>query len=844
VLRPGTHVGPYEVLSLLGEGGMGEVYRARDTRLGRDVGVKVLPAEFASDPERLRRFEQEARAVAALDHPNILAIHDVGSHEGAPFLVTELLEGESLRERLSGGAMPVRKAVETAVQIAQGLAAAHEKGIVHRDLKPANVFITKDGHVKLLDFGIAKLVAPRSLGEPAQATTVVEATEAGTTLGTVGYMAPEQVRGQSVDHRTDIFSFGCVLYEMLSGRSPFRRDTAADTASAILHEDPPALTGTGRGIPPTLQGIVRRCLEKRPEDRFGSARDVAFALEAITGETEPPVVPPTRSWFARHRLAVAGAGTAVAMVATLVIWRPWRTVDTPAGSGPERIPSILALPCKVYGAPEVAFLTDAVPGTISTLLAQVEGLDTKVPPTSFEVEKVKGDLGRLAELYEVSSFIVTSINTTAGGFALNVQLVDAATRKVRWGKQYEGSREAYNDLARQAAEGIRQVVRPSTAPVPTSGVSSEAELALREGVHLSNRYSILRHQSDFDASLVALKRALQVDPSLNVARTQISFTYLVKYEHEYGGSGALNEAESWARRALEVDPRCGRAWSQLSWLELYSTTPNIERQLEYALRGAFLSPRDGFSHMAVANCVSNPGALPLLVAASRQAVKVDPFWVSGDDNAAFGLSLLGRPEDALPHANRVLRVEPDFELGAIIKGLVLLKLGRLDEARKTLAQGESRFFENPGRFYNQLWGQIRFELAVAERDAATIEKLERNILHPLLDGRADSINLGNGTLFVCPGLARLGRKDESIRILLRSVEVGVPPPYDWLLIDAGIQLLRGDPRFAKVLAASREGAAKIARILQGARARGELPSYLNEPLDELVKLLNQKGGTS
>src|SRR5512136_1775343 len=217
-LAAGDRLGPYEILGLIGAGGMGEVYRARDTRLGRDVAIKVLPAEFASDPERLRRFEQEARAVAALDHPNILAIHDVGSHEGAPYLVTELLEGETLRDRLKTGGVTVRKAVETAVQIAQGLAAAHEKGIIHRDLKPANVFVTNDGHVKILDFGIAKLVAPRSPTEPAQATTVVEATEEGTTLGTVAYMSPEQVRGQVVDYRSDIFSLGVVLYEMLSGR--------------------------------------------------------------------------------------------------------------------------------------------------------------------------------------------------------------------------------------------------------------------------------------------------------------------------------------------------------------------------------------------------------------------------------------------------------------------------------------------------------------------------------------------------------------------------------------------------------------------------------------------------
>jgi serine/threonine protein kinase/WD40 repeat protein len=285
----GSRLGPYEIVALLGAGGMGEVYRARDTRLGRDVAIKVLPAEFASEPERLKRFEQEARAVAALSHSNVLAVYDVGTHDGSPYLVTELLEGESLRERLSGGAMPVRKAVETAVQIAQGLAAAHEKGIVHRDLKPGNVFLTKDGQIKILDFGIAKLVAPKTAEELAREPTVVEATAAGTVLGTVGYMSPEQLRGLSADQRSDIFAFGCVLYEMLSGERAFAGLTAADTLSAILSKDPPILAASGREVPAALAGIVTRCLEKRPEDRFGSARDLGFALQAVV-EGAPRVV--------------------------------------------------------------------------------------------------------------------------------------------------------------------------------------------------------------------------------------------------------------------------------------------------------------------------------------------------------------------------------------------------------------------------------------------------------------------------------------------------------------------------------------------------------------------------
>src|ERR1700728_4001387 len=279
-LTPGTKLGPYEIVVPVGAGGMGEVYRARDARLNRDVAIKVLPAAFARDPERLRRFQQEAQAIAALNHPNILAIHDFGEHEGSPYLVTEFLEGETLRERL--GAMPLRKAIESAEQIARGLAAAHDKGIVHRDLKPENIFMTKDGRIKILDFGLAKLAL--TLGADSNEITLTSPhTAVGVVMGTASYMAPEQVRGETADARTDIFAFGAVLYEMLSGVRAFRRDTAAETMTAVMKDDPAELSDPGRMISPALERIVRRCLEKNPEQRFQSARDLSFALSALSG---------------------------------------------------------------------------------------------------------------------------------------------------------------------------------------------------------------------------------------------------------------------------------------------------------------------------------------------------------------------------------------------------------------------------------------------------------------------------------------------------------------------------------------------------------------------------------
>ncbi|MDQ6891759.1 MAG: protein kinase [Acidobacteriota bacterium] len=320
-LVSGSRLGPYEILAPIGAGGMGEVFRARDPRLGRDVAIKVLPGSFSSDPERMRRFEQEARAAGVLNHPNVTAVYDIGTHDGAPYVVQELLEGETLRTRLSGGALPVRKAIDQAIQIAHGLAAAHEKGIVHRDLKPENLFVTRDGRVKILDFGLAKLTQSESgNGQQTNLPTATAGTEPGVVLGTLGYMSPEQVKGKPADQRSDIFAFGAILHEMLSGSRAFHRDSAAETMSAILREEPPDLSATNKNIQPGLERLVRHCLEKNPEERFQSARDMAFDLEALSGVSGTAAAASVTVPAGRKRLLSAGLAAAIlASLASLAI---------------------------------------------------------------------------------------------------------------------------------------------------------------------------------------------------------------------------------------------------------------------------------------------------------------------------------------------------------------------------------------------------------------------------------------------------------------------------------------------------------------------------------------------
>jgi Tol biopolymer transport system component len=364
-MNPGSRVGPYEIVGLIGAGGMGEVYRARDTRLDRAVAIKVLPAHLADDAAALARFSQEAKAVAALSHPNILALFDVGREGPMAYCVMELLEGAPLREHLASGPLPPRKVIDYGAQIAEGLAAAHDKGFVHRDLKPENLFLTAEGRAKILDFGLAKEVAR---GTPAADTpTRAMATEPGVVVGTVGYMAPEQVRGQAADPRTDLFALGIVLHELLSGRAPFARDTAAETMTAILREDPPELTTVDPQIPAGLARLVQHCLEKRPPERFQSARDLAFSLRALSSGTpssgtsavEAAAAAAAKRPFtqlARWRGLAWLAGTAALVTLGVVAGARWRAPT----SGSERATFLdIGLPAGVEGGgPSASFSGD------------------------------------------------------------------------------------------------------------------------------------------------------------------------------------------------------------------------------------------------------------------------------------------------------------------------------------------------------------------------------------------------------------------------------------------------------------------------------------------------------
>ena len=424
-LAAGTRLGSYEIVAPLGAGGMGEVYRARDSKLKREVAVKVLPQSLAADPEALARFEREALAVAALSHPNILSIFDFGTQDGTAFAVTELLEGETLRGKLDTGPIAQRQAIDYALQAAKGLSAAHEKGIVHRDLKPENLFVSKDGHLKILDFGLAKKVEAVTPEEKTSAATGSGHTEPGTVMGTMGYMSPEQVRGLPVDQRSDLFSLGTILYEMLSGKRAFKRDTASDTIAAILKEDPPELTESGRNISPALDHIVKHCLEKDRSRRFQSAQDIAFALSETSSPTTASGVqlaaPPTGS--KKVLIAVAAAVVVLAAVGVLLIRRPQRATGGAGG-----VKRVAVLPFENLGAPEDDYFADGIADEVRGKLTSLPGIEVIARGSSTPYAKTKKTPQEVARELDARYLLTATVRWQKSGGGNRVQVRPSSSR--------------------------------------------------------------------------------------------------------------------------------------------------------------------------------------------------------------------------------------------------------------------------------------------------------------------------------------------------------------------------------------------------------------------------------
>jgi serine/threonine protein kinase len=540
-LLTGTRFGSYEILSLIGVGGMGEVYRAHDSHLNRDVAVKVL-LNLSTDPQRLHRFEQEARAAGALNHPNILAVFHMGTYEGAPYLVSELLEGETLRQAVKRGPLPVRKVIDYGVQIARGLEAAHERGIAHRDLKPENLFLTRDGRIKILDFGLAKLTQPPQSSEYGT-TTVTTGTEPGVVMGTVGYMSPEQVRGDSSDHRTDIFAFGAVLYEMMAGKRAFQKPTATETMTAILREDPPNILDLVPNLPLGLQRILQHCLEKGPEQRFHSASDLAFALDSaadssVSGQRSVLVsAPPAnrKRWLIPVSLLILAVPVAIFWLWPTI--HPQKAVVSPTPEDSSR--GGVAQPADVkrndgrFANPreltiqDVAAYTWFEPNTQQALVWYSSSADGNFrffdgpgvdPQTGQNLNPVTpefiGNLRRQQSPRAVAQKQKAQITASSKGKETPVN--DSAADRVREDAQLEAMAQeaqlAVNaEDYRKAIDVCTQVLSASAGIQPCTAIRQHASIKLAE--QFVNESTAYWEKGEFDEALRSAEKALDLDPA-------------------------------------------------------------------------------------------------------------------------------------------------------------------------------------------------------------------------------------------------------------------------------------------------------------------------------------------
>jgi tetratricopeptide (TPR) repeat protein/predicted Ser/Thr protein kinase len=826
----GRTLSHYRVIEEINRGGMGIVYRAFDIKLSREVALKVLPPELLVDPERRRRFIQEARAAAALVDARIAVVHEIDDAEGVTFLAMELIHGEKLSVLLAQGPLRTGRALDLAIEVVGGLAKAHEKGIVHRDMKPGNIMVTEDGHAKIIDFGIAKLVEPLS-GVDSEADTAARMdTGPGVVYGTAFYMSPEQARGRPVDPRTDIFSFGLVFHEMLAGVPAFRGASVYETQQAIVEAPAPALRSAQDGASwPALQRILDRCLAKKPEDRYPSAVDLLGDLRAVRQRLDPTTA--NVAWkpvLRRRRLSRwAWTGVGLAVLVGVVAWS-WARGGLGTG-GVSQVRSVVALPCRVHSEAADAFLSDAIPSTISTYLNQIQGLETKLPPTSVDLERIGGDLGKVAEVYQVNAFVLSSVAVQAERLALTVQLVEPKSRRLMWSREYDGTRTGYLTLVREAAEGVREAVRPTASPVATSSSGSEVELALQRGRYHLSRYGALYKTDDADRALAAFQRVLELDPKRAEAAAGAAVLFLRKAQT--GNAAGVTEAETWARRALQLDQRSSRAWIVLSFAE--QARGSHRTALEFALKAASFGGQDALAQAMLGGTVMG-SSCGLALEAFNEASRVDPLYFNASVSAATTLDLLGRRAEAMAVNEQVLRLEPDAPTALSNQAEWLTDPGRGRERLEILKRLAAMAAE----------GRVDPRWVVLARDRAAIEGGEPL---PSQDAFERLLKVAGGTsrfpawesyaLSGVVSLARRGRAADAAEVLARLGDAGSAAPFDMLAQSRDLAALRGDPRFKAALERSRRGLGETLKILEAARARGELPRYLEKPLRELRRSL-------
>ena len=680
-LQPGTRLGPYEIVAPLGAGGMGEVYRARDTRLGREVAIKGLPEAFAKHPERLARFEGEARLLASLNHPNIASIFGLEESAGTPYLVLELVEGETLAARLARGPLSVREALELGGQVAAAVEAAHDRGVIHRDLKPANVMITPTGSAKVLDFGLAKLVAPGGAGEPARADTVVEATEPGVVLGTAAYMSPEQARGRPVDRRSDVWSFGCVLYECLAGRPAFEGETVSDLIARILEREPD-WSALPAGTPSRVCEILKRCLRKNTAERPRDIRDVRLEL-----------------------VEEAGGGVT---------------------SGRAALPSVAVLPfINLSADSENDYFADGITEDVIAHLAKVRSLKVISRTSVMVFKKREKGMREIGTALGAGTIVDGSVRRAGNRVRIVAKLIDATTDEHLWVETYDRDLTDIFTIQTDVALKIAAALQAELSPNERSriGRPPTADLEAYQ-LYLQGRQCFTKFTPEgYRQSIALFEQAIAKDPRFALAHTALAYTYThLGIEGILGWEPELvyRRAKDAIAKALALDDGLGEAHGIAGLLRFVCDFDwaGAEKELRLALE---LSPGSADVHDHYGWLCSALGRYDEALGAVRRARELDPLAHRSD--VASELMRAGRYEDALQEAVRIVELDPGITRGHSLVGWAHLKLGHVAEGLAALERAAALSPEVT-MFRAQL-GQAFAMTGDAEKAHAVLGELKR-----------------------------------------------------------------------------------------------------------------------
>ncbi|MCI0402423.1 MAG: protein kinase [Acidobacteria bacterium] len=789
----GETVGHYRILEKLGGGGMGVVYKAEDTRLARPVALKFLPDEVSQNEEAVKRFQREARAASALNHPNICTIHDLGEHEGRQFIVMELLEGQTLKHRIGGRPLEAGQVAQWGSQIADALDAAHSRGIIHRDIKPANVFTTERGQAKVLDFGLAKALRPVD-----EATATESLTRAGATPGTLPYMAPEQLRGRPVDARTDIYALGCVLYEMATGLRPFRAELGPELSSDILNKVPVPLGRLNPDLPAELERIVLKCLEKDPENRYQSAKELMvdlrrLATSSTSSTSSAQRLPPLGSAPSPSRRWVLGL--ALVTVPGLLVYLFFSNVgglrERLLGAPPPQIDSIAVLPLENLSAdPEEEYFVDGMTEELISQLAQISALKVISRTSVMQYKKARKPLPEIARELDVDAVVEGSVRRAGNRVRITAQLVHAPSDRHLWAKSYERDLSdvltLQAEVAREIAHEVNVALTPQeqarfAAARPTNPEAHE--------LYLKGRYYWNRRTEDgLRKSLAYFQEAIEKDPGYALAYVGVADSYAMLGSDIVSSALPPHEArplgKAAALKALELDPNLGEAHASLAAAYQYYDWDWAAAEREFR-RAIELNPNYASAHQWYANHLVMFGRHSESLAEARRARELDPLSLIINVTFGWRFYFARRYDDAIEVHRKTVELDPDFILARVSLGRAYKQKGMYEAAiaefRRALALSADNLDARAG--LGQAYALSGNKLG-AKNVLAQFEQMSKKRYVP--------------AYYVAEVYVALGEKEAAFRWLEKAYE----ERSDWLVfikVEPRLDPLRGDPRFADLV---------------------------------------------